>query len=231
MMDTKRREEPLTVFISLRDSDCDECERNLGKRAFIHLVEGKRALCLDCADLGHLFYLPRGDAALTRRARRHSNLNAIVLKWSRSRKRYERQGVLVDEAALQTAEEECLADSEARARRRERDARRREKLDEEYVAKFAARIQELFPGCPAGTNKTIAEHACLKNSGRVGRTSWAKDLSQAAIRMAVVAHIRHEQTDYDLLLQKGYDRFAARRAVESEVSDVLALWEGLEYGS
>jgi hypothetical protein len=44
-----------------------------------------------------------------------------VLKWSRARRRYERQGLLVEEAALDRAEAECLADGEARARRRERE--------------------------------------------------------------------------------------------------------------
>src|SRR6266508_2370058 len=67
-------------------------------------------LCLDCADLGHLVFLPRGDAALSRRARRASNLSAVVVRFSRARKRYERQGILVEESALELAEEHCLAD-------------------------------------------------------------------------------------------------------------------------
>ena len=50
----------------------------------------RAALCLACADLDHLAFLPRGDATLTRRARAHSTLSAVVLKWSRARKRYER---------------------------------------------------------------------------------------------------------------------------------------------
>jgi hypothetical protein len=31
-------------------------------------MKADRPLCLSCADLDHLIYLPRGDAALTRRA-------------------------------------------------------------------------------------------------------------------------------------------------------------------
>ena len=46
--------------------------------------------------------------------RRHSTLSAVVLKWSRARNRYERQGLMVEEQALEKAEEECLADSEGR---------------------------------------------------------------------------------------------------------------------
>ena len=77
----------LKVFISTRDSTCDECDETLGRRAWITLVQDKGALCLACADLEHLLFLPAGDAALTRRARKHSTLSAVVLKWSRARRR------------------------------------------------------------------------------------------------------------------------------------------------
>ena len=82
--------EELKVFISTRESTCGECGENLGSKAWITLVEEKGALCLACADLDHLVFLPSGDAALTRRAKQHSTLSAVVLKWSRARKRYDR---------------------------------------------------------------------------------------------------------------------------------------------
>ncbi len=214
----------LKVFISSRDSTCDECGEELGRRAWITLDQDKGALCLACADLEHLVFLPAGDAALTRRARKHSRLSAVVLKWSRARKRYERQGLLVEEAALDQAEQECLADSEVRARRREREAERRAELDRQYAEEFAGRVRELFPGCPPGREIDIAEHACLKYSGRVGRSAAAKSLDENAIRLAVVAHIRHVETDYDTLLASGYDRREARAAVEVVVNQVLAWW-------
>jgi hypothetical protein len=86
--------------------------KKLGRKAWITLTREKGALCLSCGDLDHLIFLPSGDAALTRRARKHSTLSAVVLKWSRARNRYERQGLLVEEEALKKAEEECLADQE-----------------------------------------------------------------------------------------------------------------------
>ncbi len=86
----------LKVFISSRDSTCDECGEDLGRRAWITFTGEKGALCLECADLDHLIFLSLGNAALTRRARKHSILSAVVLKWSRARKRYERQGLLVE---------------------------------------------------------------------------------------------------------------------------------------
>ena len=215
----------LKVFITSRESVCDECRENLGHHAWITLVEGQRALCLSCADLDHLIFLPSGDAALTRRAGKYSRLSAVVLKWSRARKRYERQGLLVEEAALQQAEQECLADAEARAHRREREAERRAELDQEYIQQFAARVRELFPACPAGREQIIAEHACQKYSGRVGRNASAKALDEKAVLLAVSAHIRHAETNYDELLAQGWDRSLARDEVGEKVDQILERWQ------
>jgi len=214
----------LKVFITSGESVCSECGEELGRHAWITLVEGKGALCLPCADLDHLVFLPSGDAALTRRAGKYSTLLAVVLKWSRARKRYERQGLLVEEAALQRAEQECFADVEVRARRREREAERRMELDQEYIQRFALRVRELFPACPAGREQVIAEHACQKYSGRVGRSAPAKRLDEQAILLAVIAHIRHAETHYDELLAQGWDRSLSREQVEDKVGEILALW-------
>ena len=152
----------LKVFIAARESRCGECGEDLGRHAWITLAGERGALCLACADLEHLAFLPSGDAALSRRARKNSVLSAVVLKWSRARKRYERQGLLVEEAALRSAEEACLADDEARRLRRLRQAERRAELDRDYVMGFAARVRAIYPGCPKGTERLVAEHACLK---------------------------------------------------------------------
>jgi len=218
----------LKVFISTQDSTCDECGENLGRRAWITLDKDKGALCLSCADLDHLVFFPSGDAALTRRARKHSILAAVVLKWSRARKRYERQGLLVESEALERAEKECLADSESRSRRREREEVRRAELDHEYVRHFAIRVRELFPRCPSKREIDIAEHACLKYSGRVGRSAAAKNLDINVVRMAVIAHIRHAETRYDELLMRGNERWDARAKVEEVVRRVLNKWEAPE---
>jgi hypothetical protein len=218
----------LKVFITTGQSSCSECREDLGRNAWITLVEGKGALCLACADLDHLLFLPAGDAALTRRARKHSTFSAVVLRWSRARQRYERQGLLVEAEALEQAEGECLADEEVRARRREREAARREELDQQYVQEFARRVRELYPRCPRGREAAIAEHACLKYSGRVGRSAAAKSYDEQAVRLAVMAHVRHAETQYDKLLASGYERWEARAEVEGKAARVLAAWESAE---
>lgn len=217
-------ESDLKVFITTGASSCSECGEGLGRRAWITLVEGKGALCLACADLDHLVFLPAGDAALTRRSRKYSTLSAVVLRWSRARKRYERQGLLAEAEGLEQAEQECLADEEVRAQRREREAVRRAELDQQYVRQFAQRVRELYPGCPPGREFAIAEHACLKYSGRVGRSAAAKSFDEQAIRLAMVAHVRHRETSYDSLLASGYDRWEARAQVEGAVAQVLDQW-------
>lgn len=219
------RSDQLKVFISNRESSCDACGEELGSKAWITLAGERGALCLSCADLDHLVFLPSGDPALTRRAHKHSTLTAVVLRWSRARKRYERQGILLEDEALTRAEQECLADSEARAQRQEREAARRAELDREYVERFAQRVREIFPCCPPGREIIIAEHACRKYSGRVGRSAEAKRLDEEAVRLAVIAHVRHAETRYDDLLARGCEQREARAEVEGAVRGVLRQWE------
>lgn len=225
-MSDEKQNKDLLVFITRREGTCGECGDELSHGRWITLEKEKGALCLSCADLDHLLYLPAGDAALTRRATKYSKLHAKVLEWSRTRKQYERQGILVEAEALEKAEAECLADEDVRQRRREREAVRREERDEEFVYAFGSHILRLFPQCPAAVADQIAEHACRKYSGRVGRSAAAKEFDENAISLAVRAHVRHAHTNYDELLLNGHDRGEAREAVAGKVETVLAKWRG-----
>jgi len=220
---TRPKRDGIVIFSIVRDSTCAECGSELGKGRFIR-IEGERALCLACADLDHLVFLPRGDTALTRRATKYSTLWAVVVRFSRSRKRYERQGVMVEESAMERADRECLVDTETRALARERAAERRAELDEEYVKAFAQCVGELFPNCPPAEQYAIAEHACRKHSGRLGRSAVAKRFEADAVNLAVRANVRHAHTRYDELLVQGWNRGEARAEVESKVDEVLLRW-------
>ena len=61
----KKDDSEIKVFISSQDSTCSEYGENLGHKTWITLDREKGALCLSCADLDHLIFLPSGDAALT----------------------------------------------------------------------------------------------------------------------------------------------------------------------
>jgi hypothetical protein len=76
----------IVVFEILRPWNCAERGKDLLSRDLL-TMEGGRPLCMTCADLEHLVFLPRGDTALTRRARKHSSLSAVVVRFSRARKR------------------------------------------------------------------------------------------------------------------------------------------------
>jgi hypothetical protein len=127
----------IPVFSVSKEASCDACAAQLFAGSLIR-VENGSARCMECADLAHLVFLPSGDAALTRRASKHSKLWAVALRWSRARKRYERRGLLAEEAALARAEEECLSDAGQRERRRACEAKYRDRLDRQYLADFAA---------------------------------------------------------------------------------------------
>jgi hypothetical protein len=219
------KSDELKVFISSRESVCGECQEDLGTDAWIRLEPERGALCLSCADLDHLDFLPSGNMALTLRSKKYSSLYAVVLKWSRARKRYERQGLLVQPAAIEKAEEECLKDADLRERRREREAEKREYTDQEFKQAFAKRIRELYGKCPHDREHIIAQHACRKYSGRVGRSAAAKSLDERAAALAVIAHIRHAMTNYDELLSRGLERWEAREQVNEKVFEILERWK------
>ena len=211
----------LLAIQPLKRRHCAEC---CGGPLALLVIEDAEPRCLDCADLGHLVFLPRGDTALTRRAREGSGLSAVVVRFNRRQGRYERQGVLVEEAALARAEERCLADAEARARRRARDAARRAAQDVRFTAAFSDEIRRLFPGCPEERCRAIAAHASVRGSGRVGRSAAGRALSPGAVTAAVVAAVRHTETPYDRLLMSGVPRGEARRRIAPAVEEVLRAW-------
>lgn len=100
LAERESRTPDLVVIWPLKDFTCTSCQ----KSGDLLIMEDPGPLCLACAGLDHLVYLPAGNAVLTRRAKKASALSAVVVRFSRSRKRYERQGILVEEAALEQAE-------------------------------------------------------------------------------------------------------------------------------
>ncbi len=229
-MTKERKEQPLPVYIQLGISCCRDCGCELAPQAMITPAGDHGVLCLRCSGRAHLFFLPAGDPALTLRAKKYSQLWAVVLRWSRGRKRYERQGLLVEEAAVAQAEQACQADEQARAKRRARQAERQVIKEGHYLQQFTRAIRERYPYCPPGQETAIAQHACSKYSGRVGRAAFAKQLKPKAVELAVLAHIRHSETKYDALLLQGCSRRQAREKVWEQVRRISLLWQKGEEG-
>jgi len=221
LAERQSRPPELVVVSPLKEWTCSRCGSEDGGWL---IIEDPGPVCMACADMDHLVFLPSGDAALTRRAKQNSRLSAIVVRFSRARKRYERQGILVTEEALEHAEQECLADEQSRAQRRERDAARRAGADLELQGRMAVEIGKLFPGCPAGRAEAIARHAAQPGSGRVGRSAAGRALDPRALELAVLASVRHHDTEYDELLMSGLDRTLARDHVRDQAKAVLDGW-------
>ena len=95
----------LVVFQITKDAQCSRCQQTLFKSSLLFIEIGK-PLCLKCAELDHLHFLSSGDTSITRKAKQYSSLAVVVVKFSRTRKQYERQGILVEPVALQQANHE-----------------------------------------------------------------------------------------------------------------------------
>lgn len=221
LLERHSRPPELVVIQPLKDFTCAICGTESDD---LLIMQGSGPACMSCADMDHLVFLPSGDAALTRRAKAGSRLWAVVVRFSRSRRRYERQGLLVDEQALEQAEATCLADEDARARRRERAQARLAKLDLELQQQMAAEIRRLFPGCPPERAQQIADHAAVRGSGRVGRSAAGRALDPRALELAVMASIRHNETRYDELLMSGIDRDTAREQIRDLIARTMDAW-------
>jgi hypothetical protein len=129
-----------------------------------------------------------------------------------------------EEEALAQAEIACLADQDARARRRKRQVEHRSTEDDSFKDSLSKEIIRLFPGCSQERAEAIAAHSGARRSGRVGRSAAGRALDPEAVTLAVVASVRHEDTDYDQLLMSGVPRADARDRVRSDIQNVLDAW-------
>jgi hypothetical protein len=84
------------------------CHRCGGSGDFL-MMEDSGPVCLRCMGLDDLEFLPAGDALLSRRVKAKSTRFAIVVRFSRSRRRYERQGLLVEPQVLSDLQREIEA--------------------------------------------------------------------------------------------------------------------------
>jgi hypothetical protein len=91
------RSPDLVVIVPLKGEwTCHRC----GGTGDLLIMEPPGPACMRCIGLDDLEFLPAGDAQLTRRAKANSTRYAVVVRFSRTRRRYERQGLLVEPHTL-----------------------------------------------------------------------------------------------------------------------------------
>ena len=95
------------------------------------------------------------------------------------------------------------------------------------MAALAQVILERFPQCPRDEARRIAAHTGRRSSGRIGRSAAGRALDPRAVDLAVMAHVRHEHTNYDELLMHGTHRLDARTLVRDQLDHVLAKWSNV----
>ena len=96
--------EPTVVWISHRVGErCAGCAAEVFTGDFIQITRETGIRCATCAGLADLVYLPARDPALTRRAGAHLSRAVTVVKFSRARRRHERQGMLVSQGRRSSA--------------------------------------------------------------------------------------------------------------------------------
>ncbi len=144
--------------------------------------------------------LPPGDAALTRRVKEAGEHWAVQEK--KGRKTFSR-GVWAPAATIDRIRADLEAEraTGAHARRKEADARRRDKAQAEYVEDFFGAVLRFLAFHPSHAElagrlaRAVTDHATPVGSGTVARTRRIPVERRA--EAAVIAWMRHQTTGYD----------------------------------
>lgn len=144
--------------------------------------------------------IPPGDAALTRRVKAAGDHFAVQEK--RGRKVFSR-GVWAAAATVDRIRAELAAErsTDGFAKKKEADARRREKAQTEYVDDFFGAVVAFLAFHPTHADlagrlaRAVTAHATPVGSGTVARTKRIPVERRA--EAAVIAWMRHQTTGYD----------------------------------
>lgn len=173
--------------------------------------------------------LPPGDAALTRRVK--ADGDHWVVQEKKGRKVFSR-GVWAPATTIERIQAELNAErsTESFAKRKEADAKRREKAQEIYVEDFTGAVERFLAFHPKHADlaqrlaKVVADHATPVGSGTVARTKRIP-VDQRA-EAAVIAWMRHQTTAYDSMTiprVKGKRR-EVRRMLAQRSKELLARY-------
>ncbi|MGA2498183.1 MAG: DUF2293 domain-containing protein, partial [Tepidisphaeraceae bacterium] len=168
--------------------------------------------------------LPPGDTALTRRVKAAGD--HWVVQEKRGRKIFSR-GVWAPAATIERIRPELEAErsTEGFAKRKEADARRRDKAQAEYTGDFFAAVVTFLAFHARHADlaerlaRAVTDHATPVGSGTVARTRRIPVEQRA--EAAVIAWLRHQTTGYDGMViprvqgqRREIRRMLARRSQE-----------------
>jgi hypothetical protein len=180
--------------------------------------------------------VPPGDAALTRRIKAAGDHFAVVEK--KGRKVFSR-GIWTAASTMERIRAELEAEraTESFAKRKETDARRRERVQSAYVEDFHGAVVTFlgfhvrYADLAERLARAVTDHATPVGSGTVARTKRIPVEKRA--EAAVIAWMRHETTAYDSMAiprVKG-ERREVRRILAQRSKELLERYRRGEAAS
>lgn len=166
-------------------------------------------------------FVPKGNVYITANCRKRTHAIGATVYLVVGPKVKGRANVKGIRVPYDVYQEVAAAEQQTRAKR----AAQVQAKDDAGSRAFEAEVRRLFPHAPPDSVAAIARHALVKRSRRVGRSTMMD--MEHKVRLAVVAHIRHVETDYEALLSKGgMEREDARRQTWQRTNEVADQWAG-----
>ncbi|TLS31011.1 hypothetical protein PpBr36_03491 [Pyricularia pennisetigena] len=165
-------------------------------------------------------FVSKGNVYITKNCRKNTqaaNKTVYVVVESLNTKRVKTLGIRVPADIYGEVVESERQTRTARATNVQR-------RDDAGLRAFEQELRRMFPKAPTDAVETVARHALVKRSRRVGRAG-TMDMDKK-VRLAVTAHIRHLHTDYDAMLGRGVPREEARAKVWARIAEVADGWAG-----
>lgn len=159
-------------------------------------------------------FLPKGDPYKTLNCRKKARAEGHDVYVVHNPK-HQQIGIRVPAAIYDRVQEKAEQIRKSRA-----DSVQRK--DKQMETDFRNSILSQYPKIPASDLEEVVEHATMKYSGKVGRTGnlALNEKTQLAVR----AHIRHNYTDYDALLENNMPRHKARSQNLEKARDIAKEW-------
>lgn len=87
----------------------------------------------------------------------------------------------------------------------------------------AEALTRLAPGIPWSDAETVRTE--------VSKRRYRHFPASVSVWLVVVAHVRHQHTEYEALIRDGYDRASARHFVIHAINEKLTEWRATRFAS